>query len=651
MKNFPKNPKSILLALCIFFFSCDYLNVVPDDIPTVDHAFKSRNEAEGYLYGCFSFLPGFANAATNPALLGGDEVWYINPAAGMSAVLWNIARGNQSTNNPLADFWASKQDEGKYSLNGGKAIFTALSDCNIFLENVHKPFDLTESEKNRWIAEVKFLKAYYHFWLFRMYGPIPLIKENLPISATAEEAQRHRAPVDEVVEYIVSLLDEAAAVLPVAIQDITLEMGRPTKVIVLSVKAQVLTLAASPLFNGNPDYASFVDNRGINLFPQTYDHEKWKKAADALKAAIDLATSIENGNQLHQLFDFNTTTFAAGLNEKTILAMQVRGAATDRWNKEIIWGDSNTDPDALERACHPVFTLEQLSGGIRKCYAPNMSVVEQFYTKNGVPIEEDPEWQNVDPMAIRKATSDDKYYIKEGFETLQLHFDREARFYGSIIFDGGTLYGNGRATTDNNLWITELKNGMLGGGPNPPDRYSSTGYLCKKLIHYLTSAPTTSANLATYSYAFPIIRLADLYLMYAEALNEYASTPTDEMYSYIDMVRHRTGLKGVVESWRDHSIYPDKPLSKEGLREIIRRERMNELAFEGIRFWDLKRWKLAEVYMNKPVRGLNILGETTADFYQMKEVYPLTFEKKDYFWPIRQSVLLKNKNLIQSPGW
>ncbi len=106
-------------------------------------------------------------------------------------------------------------------------------------------------------------------------------------------------------------------------------------------------------------------------------------AADALKTAIDVAH--EAG---HDLFDFKQTNYASKLNEKTILAMQVRGAATERWNKKII-GDSNSNTDNLQRACHPIFMSGQGTGGLRKCYAPPLRIVEQFYTENGVPIEED----------------------------------------------------------------------------------------------------------------------------------------------------------------------------------------------------------------------------------------------------------------------
>lgn len=635
----------VVFALVAIIASCDdYLNIIPDNTPTIDHAFKNRHEAEKYLYGCFSFLPNHADPTSNPALFGGDEVWYIDPANIVSPLLWNIAKGNQGTNSPLADYWASIQDD--YNLQGGKALFTALSDCNIFLENIDKPFDLDKSERDWWVSEVLFLKAYYHYYLFRMYGPIPLIRENLPISSTTEEVRRFREPVDDVVEYIVELLDQSLENLPEEILDVTSDMGRPTKATALALKAQVLTLAASPLFNGNTDYASVVDKKGRQLFPQEYRPEKWQRAAAALKEAIDAAH--EAG---HELFDFSETTFARDLNAPTILAMQVRGAVTERWNKEIIWGESNFNPDALQRVCFPAWNPNHNSGGIGKSYAPTLQVVEQFYTSNGVPIEEDRDWEGVDPMGIRTGDASHKFYIKEGYQTVNLHFNREARFYGSVTFDGGTFYGNGRISTDDNMWHTPMRGADPGGGVAPTERYSSTGYLCKKLVHYLSSVPDANSSITTYRYAFPIIRLADLYLMYAEALNEVKSSPDAEVYEYVDLVRARTGLKGVVESWQDHSNVPDKPTSKEGMREIIRRERLNELAFEGSRFWDLRRWKLSEEYMNRAIRGLNIRGENPADFYQVKEIYHPTFDTKDYLWPIRLNVLLKNTNLVQNLGW
>jgi hypothetical protein len=487
-----------------------------------------------------------------------------------------------------------------------------------------------------------------------MYGPIPLIKENIPVSEKGEASLRYREPVDEVVEYIVSLLDESYEDLPPTIELEITDMGRPSQAIALALKAQVLTYAASPLFNGTdtePPSFSLIDNRDINLFPQTYSAEKWQRAADALKKAIDFAHESR-----YKLYDFRESNpgLAAVLSDTTINSMQVRGAATEKanLNPEVIWGDYNSNTNALQMACFPRLGTGN-SFQQKQTWAPPLHIVEQFYTKNGVPIEEDKDWVGIDPLELRTATNDDRLYVQPNKQTLQLHFDRESRFYASILFNWGRLFGNGR-NTDATLWYKDMLTyyGQV-------EMHSSTGYICKKMLSYLTAAANTDTDPTASRYAFPLIRLADLYLMYAEALNEAGgNTPSAEVYYYIDMVRKRSGLEGVVESWNGHAIdaLKGKPLTKDGMREIIRHERMIELAFEGIRFWDLRRWKLAEKYMNRTIRGFDIYAgvgpeANPDDFYRPVDIFPLRFEKKDYFWPVRQSVLLRNKNLVQNQGW
>jgi len=642
---------ALLVAAMTCFSGCDYLDIVPDNIATIEFAFRNRNEAQKYLFGCFSYLPPVGDGYQNPALMGGDEIWVpIEFPYGANVPreftrLVQIAMGTQGTENPICDFW--------HNLN----LWRGISDINIFLQNVDKPFDLLPTERDRWTGEAIFFKAYYHYFLFRAYGPIPLIKENYDVSIETDQMQRYREPVYEVADYIAELCDRAAELLPETIADEALEMGRPTKCMALAVKAQALTLAASPLFNCNPDYADFKDARGVQLFPQdkALESGRWQMAAAACKEAIDAAH--EAG---HALYDFpKYYPGAANLSAETVLAMQVRGAATDRWNKEIIWGSTNTiNNEALQKLCMPyLIDADKVFASGLNTYAPTLQAVEQFYTKNGIPIEEDAEWVGKDPMGLRTATAAERQYIKQGAQTCNLHFDREARFYGAIQFDNGTFFGNTRITQDNTtnanyLWVTNFDMSGLAGAWDP-FRYSMTGYLCKKLININTSTPATSSGFTNYPYSFPIIRLADLYLLYSEALNETLDAPTAEVYEYIDLVRARTGLNGVVKSWNDAGATADirsKPLSKEGMRSIIRRERLNELAFEGPRFWDLRRWKLASDYMNKPIRGLSI-KERGAAFYNVQTVYQPVFTLKNYLWPIRTADLLKNRHLVQNPAW
>jgi hypothetical protein len=177
-----------------------------------------------------------------------------------------------------------------------------------------------------------------------------------------------------------------------------------------------------------------------------------------------------------------------------------------------------------------------------------------------------------------------------------------------------------------------------------------TGFFVKKLVSFRTS--TTGTSPSFHRFTIPNIRLADLYLLRAEAANEIQDVPNNEVWYWIDRVRERAGLAGVVESWANHSTVPGRPLAQEGMRDIIRRERMIELAFEGHRPFDLRRWKLASRYKNQLVQGWDFQGTTPEEYYRVSTLFSArNFSMRDYLWPLQQSTLVRNHNLVQNPGW
>jgi len=147
-----------------------------------------------------------------------------------------------------------------------------------------------------------------------------------------------------------------------------------------------------------------------------------------------------------------------------------------------------------------------------------------------------------------------------------------------------------------------------------------------------------------------MMRLADLYLLHAEAMNE-AYGPSEEVYFYLNRIRENTGLPTIQHSWENYSRNPGKYKIKEGLRDIIRRERAIELAFEGHRLWDLRRWKTATDEVPKPITGWDVDQETHEGYYRERFIHRMEFSLRDYFWPIRELDLIVNKNLVQNPGW
>ncbi|MEG1007979.1 MAG: RagB/SusD family nutrient uptake outer membrane protein [Bacteroides sp.] len=633
------------ISLCILMLlsgtSCsDYLNIVPEGTPTMDNAFSNRINAFKFLHTCYSYLPNFDNGGNAIGFLAGDEHWLMPKGTGfidqrISLDSWEIGRGAQNSNNPYKNYW-----DGGY---GGNNLWIAIRDCNIFLENIHKPKDVEDYERQRWISEIKFLKAFYHFYLFQLYGPIPIMDTNIPVDAGVEEARCYRDPIDEVVSYISNLLNESTEHLPLKILDEGEEMGRITQPIAKAVRAQLLVLAASPLFNGNPDYSNVKDNKGRSLFPLNYDENKWKVAADAALDAIE--TSEEAG---HELYYFRESL---KISDATRKLLDIGEAVTERWNKEVIWGSTRNSNGLQTQAMAKLTTGRYYEA--RSVLGPTLTVAEGFYSSNGVPISEDKGefWSKKYPERYQTSLianeGNNMYYMEVGQQTANLHFYREPRFYASLAFDRGTWYGSG-FKDDTQAYLAKYRfrrtevSGMQGS-----EDYSYTGYLNKKVCSYKSNL--TNNGWTAYRYAFPIIRLADLYLMYAEALNESLSAPNEEVYKYIDLVRTRAGIPDVKMAWHTYSKFPNKPLSREGLREIIRMERLNELACEGKRFWDLRRWKIE---LPNEIRGWNVKGETVETFYRISVLFERTkFSYKDFLWPIKVEAIQKNPNLVQNPGW
>ena len=626
---------AVLLTLMLNSCKKSFLDVVPDNVSTINHAFANRNEAEKFLFTCYDGLPREGHPEMNAGMNTGDEFWIYWPMPTgedySSLSPYNIARGLQNKDEPDLNYW-DKFD--------GRSMWNGIRNCNIFLENIDKVRDLEPYMKDRWVAEVKFLKAYFHWYLFRMYGPIPVVDKNLPISASPEEVKVSRQPVDSVVNYIVNLLDQAAAGqgsvgLPDKILNLSTELGRITKPIALAIKARVLVTAASPLFNGNPDFSNLRNPDGKALFSSTYDQKKWERAAAACKTAILAAK-----NAGIDLYRFNSAT--TSVDEATKIEMSIRNAVCEKWNTELIWGTTTKPNDTwtLQLYAAPQLEPSVANSGLKGQLAPTLKMAELFYTENGVPITEDKTWDYANRFQFRTSTPAD-VGIQNDYQSVALHFDREPRFYADMAFDGSKWF------MENKNFNIQSKSGQY-SGKKQSRIYSVTGYYTKKLVNWKMVASAT--NITVERYPWPVMRLGDLYLLYAEALNE-----TDNRslaLEYINMIRDRAGLKSVESSWTNFSKNPSKYTEKNGLREIIQQERLIEMAFEGSRFWDLRRWKKAGELLNQPIYGWNVIGSNYADYNQRVLLFNQSFNSpRDYFWPIKDYNITVNPNLVQNVGW
>lgn len=636
MKTLINNIKKLIV---VFFLasltSCsEYLNVVPDGVATLDNAFSNRVNAEKFLFTCYNMIPNQNDPFVYPGNVGFDEIWWDTNVSGLNNRSGSrIATNDQNSTDPFQNYWDGRRD--------GRNLWVGIRDCNIFLENIEKVPDLQAWERVRWVSEVKFIKAYLHYFLLQLYGPIPIVDVNQPVNANPDDVKVYREPVDVVVDYIVNLLDESMENLPPKIDETTTDMGRITQPIAAAVKAKVLVWAASPLFNGNPDYANFIDKRGQPLVAPQADPAKWQRALDAVDDAITVSHS--NG---HSLFRFRRGFET--MSDTTLLKYTLRGAVSERPidNPEVIWAHpAYNNTNQFQNYCIPKFFSNY--GGTSELSA-TLKIAEQYYTHNGVPIDEDRTWNYASRYEARRDTGTfHRYYISRGEMTANLNYYREPRFYAHLAFDR-SLYEALAQAEDQTIVIKNRSGDPHGVVFN--DAHIKTGYFIKKLVSYRSA--TTTASPSPHRFSIPLIRLSDLYLLRAEAANEVKNAPDEEVYRWVDSVRFRAGLEGVVDSWAKYSSIPGKPSTKEGLRDIIKRERLNELSFEGQRMFDLRRWKDAMRYMNQPVQGWDHQGVKPEDYYQIVTYYNnRNYTTKDYLWPIWTTSLIQNPNLVQNPGW
>lgn len=639
MKSIYKN--TLYACVSLFITSCGYLDVVPDNVATLDNAFSDRYTAEQYLATCYWGMPKSAGWNENPAVFGALEMVFNkedNSAGGMKFGL-----GKDSPTSALINYWGSDSDYIR-------SLYAGIRECNTFMKGVLGVQDLQQYEKNRMIAEAKMIKAYMHFYLLSYYGPICPLRENTEVNESTQGVRVYREKVDDCFAYIIELLDEVLEknALPAVIENQTSELGRFTRPAAYMLKAKVLLYWASPLFNGNSDYNSFISQNGEPFFNQKYDATRWSAAAEACKVAIDACESA--GIRLYQTTDYVATK---KLSDETMLIQALRGSISDRWNCELVWGNSSYPVNSgLQNQC--MVFLEQPTdlGALGTKMSVPFSTVDLFYSKNGVPIEEDKDYDYARRFEIRTGDEAHKYYIQKGEQTGAMNFDREPRFYSTLGFDRGKWYGNSyKNVPDDDAECLYPKNrfGEFSSVANPGN-YNATGYWPKKLVSINTSF--RDANSVTWeSFPFPDMRFADLLLMYSEALNESKEVPDAEVYKYIDMVRERAGLQGVVKSWQSYSSQPGKPATKAGMREIIQRERRVELACEGPYYWDSHRWKTAIKEQNRLIQGWNVKAKEAGEYYAVTTLYTQTFTYKNYFAPIPESDIVRNPQLVQNPGW
>lgn len=625
--------------------SCNYLNMVPEkDIETIESIFEQKSKAEAWWKGLYSDLNTvLTDICANTSYMGADE--FVTCQALYNSTLYSldglkVADGQQMSQNPYGDLWHK--------------FYTIIRDCNTFLENIDNTYNMDEDERNWWKSDVKVLKAYIYFELMRRYGPICLVPENMPVDLDVKEYQLPRQHVDTCFKEIINLLEEAKENIPMHNQRLSNYSHTFCLEALYALKAKVLLYAASPLFNGNAFYSDFTNKNGELLFNSSYDRNKWLLAAEAADKAAEICAegdriltsgqSTKKTELLNYMYDIENSMFSRFNNKEYLLEWKYVNHQFYTFTLPRLMGDDeNFDDQALG------------------CLSPSMKMVEMYYTDHGLPIDADIFWNYSNRYKLESESS--QLYedvIPLNTSVVKLHLRREPRFYAHIA--GDRMYyqrGTNTLWDDYNL-LVEAHKDEEPWGTQSDFIVSNTwqnvnGYWLKKHLFSWFSTQGYSNNLQGNETA-ALIRLAEVYLMQAEAWNEYLDQPDSRVYDPLDKVRERAGILPVRDAWKTYSNNPTKVDTKVGMRDIIRQEYNIEFAFEGHRYWNIRRWLIAHQEMNEKQYGWNILGTTFQTFYNNEEGPIVVWSKnkfvapRDYLDPIDAEEILIS-GMKQNPGW
>ncbi|MCX6309258.1 MAG: RagB/SusD family nutrient uptake outer membrane protein [Bacteroidia bacterium] len=538
---------------------------------------------------------GAVNAAYSKLTYCGK---YFRLGNAMQASVTDEAKhATSSTTAAVDNFVNGRWDANNIPDAGWNDMYEGIRHCNLFLpywENDRSRLPISDGAYNRTLGEFLFLRAFYHFELFKRYGGIPILTKVLN---PGDDMQIGRETYANTVKFIVEQCDRAASLLPKNYASYTSYYGKATSGAALALKSRVLLYAASPLVNAEKDY---VDGTNELVWMGGYDNERWKDAAQAAYNVIDLNEYqlydyLPEGNGTYSFEYFNDSYYTT--------------------NREFIFGRLWVQDNTMETNNAPMGY--QNAGGIT---CPTQDFVDAFLMSDGQPFD----WNNPDQAA-------NPYENRDPRLSLYVFYNGEKWWYtDNREYDSKKTYGLIETFVGSADDATTLTDGVR------------TGYYLRKFSSRDASIFGTIYNA---SHNFGFFRYAETVLNFAEAANEYGG-PTYAINGYdarmaINSIRTRAQMPSV-----------DNDVTQNELRELIRLERRIELAFEEHRFWDIRRWKIGTT-LKKSIDGMKIIKNPDDSYTYNRQVgiEARVFESKHYFYPIPQTEINRNPKLEQNPEW
>lgn len=600
--------------------SCtDYLDKAPESDYAENDPYKNFTNFQGFTEELYNCIPVVSNSEYHTCFNYGEDVY------------WEPQETRLQTRNvDNGDFWGWTSAYYGYPRSGGAAgtstrrdkgdlwtnAWYAIRKANLGIANLNNLVSATEEERDLIEGQLYFFRAWFHFMVMEWWGGMPYIDTVLP---TDQTPTLPRLTWQECAEKCVADFDHAAALLPIDWDETTagkVTLGknnmRINKIMALAYKGKTLLWAGSPLMNWASGGA------------REYNVELCKRAAEALGEALQLSEStgryeLADFSQYNDIFLLhNSNGTLNGLKEAIFQENLLDYTARWRWNMI-----NDFRPQSIE------------SSGI-KCF-PTANYVNYFGMQNGYPIED-----------MTKADAE------SGYDPTHPWKNRDPRFYKVIMFDGVKFKSTGGASGSVELFT----NGRESEEVNP-NKGCFTGYMNSKLCPQLMN--TVDGYKENNIMILNLMRLADVYLMYAEAAAVGYGSPQGKATTYsltaedaINKVRDRAGVAHVLDKFLG---------STTDFLSEVRRERAVELAFEGFRFMDLRRWMLLTQspytlktkieFDRADPDNYNYDAPEENAIKNLREVvlFERQYTDRHYWYPLLRKDVNIYEGFNQNPGW
>lgn len=625
--------KSACLALALgcslaLTTSCtDYLDKSPESDVSPEAAFKNFKNFQGFTEELYLCIPDFSKSYWTTCWNWGED--------DIQAVGFDYLMGYKVDQ---GDFWGWQKEfdgwgacfmdqgdtfaplapDGRFKRGLWKAAWYGIRKANLGLENMDLMTAATQEEKNTIKGQLLFFRGWLHFQLMQYFGGLPYIDHAI---AADQPMTLPRETCQACAEKAAKDFREAAELLPIDWDKSS--VGRNTlgkngfrinKITALAYEGKSLLWAASPLVK-NCD-----DKMNVNGNASTYDYDT-NYAQQAAEALGELLALVETGQTQYKLVDF------ADYSDLFYT-----------WNKNMLPPGSTENilrdipTDAWQNSHFGVFTEfggSILTGG-KAASQPTANYVNYYGMKNGLPLD-DPE---------------------SGFDPTHPWKNRDPRFYHDIVYDGVKVV-EGAIEPDANRYA----NLYTGGTYRDDINESRTGYLLYKFIPMIANNYDMGSTYNKLYIDVPYLRLADCYLMYAEACAAVGGATAKAKCSLtaldaVNKIRERAGVAGVAAKFTGN---------KDKFMDEVRRERAVELAFEGHRFNDLRRWLLLDKapYNKKTSQEFVRAGEfdpknpqnTEVSGFKEKTILTRHFTSKHWWMPLKKKDTSIYPEMFQNPGW